>query len=69
RQLLQSQYRYIMLDEYQDTNIPQKQLIDLISEPESVSLMVVGDDNQSINAFRGANYENILLFGENYPHA
>jgi DNA helicase-2/ATP-dependent DNA helicase PcrA len=69
RQLLQSQYRYIMVDEYQDTNIPQKQLIDLICEPEMVSLMVVGDDNQSIYAFRGANYENILLFGETYPHA
>ncbi|MGB6925742.1 ATP-dependent helicase [Psychrobacter sp.] len=69
RQLLQSQYRYIMVDEYQDTNIPQKQLIDLICEPDSVSLMVVGDDNQSIYAFRGANYENILLFGETYPQA
>ena len=69
RQLLQSQYRYIMVDEYQDTNIPQKELIDLIYAPESVSLMVVGDDNQSIYAFRGANYENILLFGETYPEA
>lgn len=69
RHMLQSQYRYIMVDEYQDTNIPQKQLIDLICEPKSVSLMVVGDDNQSIYAFRGANYENILLFGETYPDA
>ncbi|MGP5223261.1 ATP-dependent helicase [Psychrobacter aquimaris] len=69
RQMLQNQYRYIMVDEYQDTNIPQKQLIDLICEPDSVSLMVVGDDNQSIYAFRGANYENILLFGESYPEA
>ena len=69
RKLLQSQYRYIMVDEYQDTNIPQKELIDLICQPESVSLMVVGDDNQSIYAFRGANYENILLFGETYPDA
>ncbi len=69
RQLLQNQYRYIMVDEYQDTNIPQKALIDLICAPESVSLMVVGDDNQSIYAFRGANYENILLFGETYPNA
>ncbi|WP_284143715.1 UvrD-helicase domain-containing protein [Psychrobacter sp. WY6] len=41
----------------------------MISKPESVSLMVVGDDNQSIYAFRGANYENILLFGETYPDA
>ena len=69
RQMLQNQYRYIMVDEYQDTNIPQKQLIDLIGASESVSLMVVGDDNQSIYAFRGANYENILLFGETYPDA
>ena len=69
RQLLQNRYRYIMVDEYQDTNIPQKQLIDLICAPASVSLMVVGDDNQSIYAFRGANYENILLFGETYPEA
>lgn len=69
RELLQQNYRYIMVDEYQDTNIPQKQLIDLIAAPTSVSLMVVGDDNQSIYAFRGANYENILLFGETYPEA
>ena len=69
RQLLQKQYRYVMVDEYQDTNIPQKELIDLICAPTSVSLMVVGDDNQSIYAFRGANYENILLFGESYPEA
>lgn len=69
RQLVQQNYRYVMVDEYQDTNIPQKQLIDLICAPASVSLMVVGDDNQSIYAFRGANYENILLFGETYPEA
>ncbi|WP_296244553.1 MULTISPECIES: ATP-dependent helicase [unclassified Psychrobacter] len=69
RKLLQQQYRYVMVDEYQDTNIPQKELIDLICAPASVSLMVVGDDNQSIYAFRGANYENILLFGESYPEA
>ena len=69
RKLLQKHYRYVMVDEYQDTNIPQKELIDLICAPTSVSLMVVGDDNQSIYAFRGANYENILLFGEGYPEA
>lgn len=69
RDLIQQNYRYIMVDEYQDTNIPQKQLIDLIAASASVSLMVVGDDNQSIYAFRGANYENILLFGETYPEA
>lgn len=69
RRLIQDTYRHVMVDEYQDTNIPQKQLIDYICEPNNVSLMVVGDDNQSIYAFRGANYENILLFGDSYPDA
>jgi len=69
RKLIQDTYRHVMVDEYQDTNVPQKQLIDYICEPDNVSLMVVGDDNQSIYAFRGANYENILLFGDSYPEA
>ena len=69
RDYVQNKYQYIMVDEYQDTNIPQKQLIDLLSERSSCSLMVVGDDNQSIYSFRGANYENILTFGETYPNA
>lgn len=69
RKLIQATYRHVMVDEYQDTNVPQKQLIDYICEPDNVSLMVVGDDNQSIYAFRGANYENILLFGDSYPDA
>ncbi|WP_019674160.1 ATP-dependent helicase [Psychrobacter lutiphocae] len=69
RKILQDTYRYVMVDEYQDTNIPQKQLIDYICQPKQVSLMVVGDDNQSIYAFRGANYENILLFSDSYPDA
>lgn len=66
---IQSIYKYIMVDEYQDTNIPQKKLIDLIAEAPDISLMAVGDDNQSIYAFRGANYKNILKFGETYPNA
>ncbi len=69
RRLIQDTYRHVMVDEYQDTNVPQKQLIDYICEPDNVSLMVVGDDNQSIYAFRGANYENILLFGDSYRDA
>lgn len=69
RKLIQDTYRHVMVDEYQDTNVPQKQLIDYICDPDNVSLMVVGDDNQSIYAFRGANYENILLFGDSYPDA
>ena len=66
---IKNNYKYIMVDEYQDTNIPQKQLIDLIADTDDISLMAVGDDNQSIYAFRGANYQNILLFGETYPNA
>ena len=66
---IQSIYKYIMIDEYQDTNIPQKRLIDLIAESPDVSFMAVGDDNQSIYAFRGANYQNILNFGQTYPKA
>jgi len=69
RKLIQDTYRHVMVDEYQDTNVPQKQLIDYICKPDNMSLMVVGDDNQSIYAFRGANYENILLFGDSYPDA
>ena len=69
RRQLQKKYKYIMVDEYQDTNLPQKELIDWLSEREDTSLMVVGDDNQSIYSFRGANYENILLFGETYTKA
>lgn len=66
---IHKRYKYIMVDEYQDTNLPQKELIDLLAQKEDCSLMVVGDDNQSIYAFRGADYENILLFGETYPNA
>ena len=59
---IKNSYKYIMVDEYQDTNIPQKRLIDLMADTDDISLMAVGDDNQSIYAFRGANYQNILLF-------
>lgn len=71
RERVQAKYQHIMVDEYQDTNIPQKELIDLIAQQSNNqgSLMVVGDDNQSIYAFRGANYQNILLFGQTYPNA
>jgi DNA helicase-2/ATP-dependent DNA helicase PcrA len=69
KESIQKHYQYIMVDEYQDTNIPQKEFIDLLAQKDDCSLMVVGDDNQSIYAFRGANYENILLFGKSYPNA
>jgi len=66
RESLQKQYRYIMVDEFQDTNIIQKEIVDFIAARHK-RIMVVGDDSQSIYAFRGANYENILRFPETYP--
>ena len=66
RKKLQNDFRYIMVDEFQDTNIVQKEIIDLLAEKHR-NVMVVGDDSQSIYAFRGANYENILRFPQQYP--
>jgi DNA helicase-2/ATP-dependent DNA helicase PcrA len=66
RKKLNSQFRYIMVDEYQDTNIVQKEIVEFLSE-ENRNIMVVGDDAQSIYSFRGANYENILRFPGKYP--
>lgn len=67
RKRIQDQFQYIMVDEFQDTNIPQKEIIDYIAEKHQ-NIMVVGDDAQSIYAFRGANLENILRFPEKYPN-
>jgi len=66
RSLLQDRFRYIMVDEYQDTNLVQKELVDLLVTSNNVT--VVGDDAQSIYAFRGANFENILRFPETWPN-
>ncbi len=68
RQKLQDQYQYIMVDEYQDTNVVQKEIVELLSESHR-NILVVGDDAQSIYSFRGANYENILRFPQKYPDA
>lgn len=59
-------YKYIMVDEYQDTNIAQYRLISLLAG-SSGNLCVVGDDDQSIYRFRGATIENILNFEQEYP--
>lgn len=66
RKKMNSQFRYIMVDEYQDTNIVQKEIVEYLSE-ENKNILVVGDDAQSIYSFRGANYENILRFPQKYP--
>lgn len=68
REIYQRRFQFILVDEYQDTNKLQSDLIDLLAERHH-NLMVVGDDAQSIYAWRGANYQNILKFPERYPEA
>ena len=65
---VQNKYKYIMIDEYQDTNNLQYKITDLIARKSS-NLCVVGDENQSIYGFRGANILNILNFETNYNNA
>ena len=64
----QERFRYIMVDEYQDTNTAQFQLIRLLADRYK-NLCVVGDDDQSIYKFRGANIYNILNFETYFPQA
>ena len=64
----QKRFKYIMVDEYQDTNTAQFQLIKLLADDHH-NLCVVGDDDQSIYKFRGANIRNILDFEQVYPEA
>jgi len=66
RRRLQEEYKFIMVDEYQDTNVVQKEIVELLAEAHK-NILVVGDDAQSIYSFRGANYENILRFPQTYP--
>lgn len=66
RERISSGYRYIMVDEYQDTNRIQADIIYLLSDVNQ-NVMAVGDDSQSIYAFRGASFENIMMFPEIFP--
>jgi DNA helicase-2/ATP-dependent DNA helicase PcrA len=68
RELYQRRFQFILVDEYQDTNQLQSDLIDLLAARHH-NLMVVGDDAQSIYAWRGANFRNILEFPKRYPEA
>ncbi|MBN2693085.1 UvrD-helicase domain-containing protein [bacterium] len=64
----QDKYRYILVDEYQDTNDAQFKMMDLIAQKYR-NIFVVGDDDQSIYGFRGANVSNILKFTNHYHPA
>ena len=65
----QRRFRYVCVDEFQDTNIAQLHLTVLLTNPNTRNLMVVGDDDQSIYRFRGATIENILTFDKTFPDA
>ncbi|MGZ6005148.1 MAG: ATP-dependent helicase [Candidatus Saccharimonadales bacterium] len=62
----QRQFKYIMIDEYQDTNAAQYKLVKLLTSPAK-NIAVVGDDWQSIYSWRGADFRNILNFEKDYP--
>jgi len=68
RQHLSESYRFIMVDEYQDTNRLQADIVRLLAAAHD-NVMVVGDDAQSIYSFRGANFRNIMDFPEDFPGA
>ena len=62
------QFRHVLVDEYQDTNLVQAELVDLLGSKHG-NIMVVGDDAQSIYSWRGANFENILNFHKRHEGA
>lgn len=65
----QRTFRYVLIDEYQDTNAAQYKLIKLLVDPARNNIAVVGDDWQSIYSWRGADFKNILRFESDYPGA
>ena len=66
RERISSSFKYIMVDEYQDTNKIQAEILYLLTGAHQ-NIMVVGDDSQSIYAFRGANFRNIMEFPKMFP--
>lgn len=66
RDRISASYQYIMVDEYQDTNKVQAEILYLLSSANK-NIMVVGDDSQSIYAFRGASFKNIIHFPDFFP--
>lgn len=68
RDAISARYRYIMVDEFQDTNRVQADIVELLARGNG-NIMAVGDDAQSIYGFRGANHHNILEFPDRFPGA
>ena len=68
RQKYANRFQYVLVDEYQDTNYAQQMIVELLTK-DNPHVCVVGDDYQSIYAFRGANISNILKFNKVYPTA
>ena len=68
RDFYQRRFQFVLVDEYQDTNLLQANLVDQIAARHH-NVMAVGDDSQSIYSWRGANFQNILRFPERYPGA
>lgn len=68
RQLYRQKFKYIMVDEFQDTNWAQYELVKILAAPTN-NLVVVGDDDQAIYKFRGASLSNIMQFKDDYPEA
>ena len=66
REKYQNRYDFVLVDEFQDTNTVQYQLVKLFGAPRN-NIFVVGDEDQAIYAFRGADYRNVLRFREDYP--
>ncbi|MEI7452565.1 MAG: ATP-dependent DNA helicase [Candidatus Falkowbacteria bacterium] len=66
--LYRDKFKYVMVDEFQDTNFAQYELVKMLAAPQN-NLMVVGDDDQAIYKFRGASLSNIMQFKDDYPSA
>ena len=69
RRTLLQKFKYILVDEFQDTNYAQFEMVKLLAEGEKPNITVVADDDQSIYKFRGAAISNVLQFIETYPTA
>ena len=61
-------YEHVLVDEFQDTNIAQYKLVQILGKPQD-NIFVVGDEDQGIYAFRGADYRNVMQFRQDYPQA